>query len=514
MTTKVGAWRVAALVMACALSGTGNAAVEKPAGTPSLFGQSNHSTAVERLQEDIQRAASAFEGADYPVARDLFDAILEDPTLDALAASQRAGILVLSGVATWETGDAIRGRDRFQAALRLDPDNPEIWQLLAAAEQSTGDRERASAHLASLLSRWPERVAQVDPLSVSDLVFEARKDSADRLALMRALFDAGYTRNERGASGTWRELALALLAQGDETKAREVVQRIDDPLVIVDLRSDRRFDAIEDVIASMPSVEDAAAADVERFRQRVQANPGRIDLAADLGTALLVAGRNHDALAQADATLAMIDSADPATLEHIDERIWVMNNRAVALRRLGRLEDAVKQMEQARQLSEGGTTNVSQSLNLGMLYCHMARPHDARRALETLGPMSDYGRMVETSVRQCIALLEGDAPAARHALETLSASRDDAPSALLDALMRAGDVEQAAAELVRQLRSDTSRDAALDFVHTYRVAPALPGTERGRATRQAVLARADVRAAIDEVGRAGEFGIHDLTGIE
>lgn len=54
----------------------------------------------------------------------------------------------------------------------------------------------------------------------------------------------------------------------------------------------------------------------------------------------------------------------------------------------------------------------------------------------------------------------------------------------------------------------------LEAVQAYLTGAVLPGTARRQQTRAAVLERADVQAAIAEVGRVGRFGVHDLTGIE
>lgn len=514
MGTNKSTWRFAAALAACSLAGSALAAVQRPVAVSGSIQAERPSALSVHFLESARRAVGLLEEGDVPAAVTALDAVLADPLLATLSGEQRAFIGWMSGLAAWQMGDKTTARDRLEHATMEDRNNPDIWQALATVEQELENRDRAALYFAKLLQRWPERVSQLETYVVNDLVFQGRGESDERLEMMQAMFDAGWTRDERGASGTWRELAIALLDRGQTGKVRAVVQRIDDPLVLVDLRSDLRFDPVADTIAALPSVEDAAIADVERFRKRVSEHPRRVDLASDLGAALLVAGKNEEALAQSDAALATFAATDEATLEHFDERIWISNNRAVALRRLGRPQEAALEMERARLWTEAGGVNVSQSLNLGMLYCHMGRPADARRVLGKLGPLSDYGRMVELSVRHCIALQDGHMTEAENLVGQLYDRRSDGEAVMLDVLFRTGDVERAAGELMRQLREPASRDEALDMVHTYLMAPALPGTAAARRTREMVLRRADVQAAIALVGRHGQFGVYDLAGIE
>lgn len=501
------AWALAAGLT----SGPSDAAVTKP--VPATAMERPKRADVERFQA-YARSAIELLDRDAKAALLAFDAVIEDPLFSMFNAEQRAITHWMSGIAAWRTGDALDARRRFERATLAHGDNPDIWQALAGVEQQLGNRERASHHLARVYRRWPVRAQEAELEVVSDLVFNTPEESEPRLELLRALFAGGYTHRDRGPSQVWQNLIQALLTQGHVEEARSVARAITDPVVLVSLRTDRRFDPIADVLSTLPSAEEAASLEVERVRSLVARLPTRVDLAVDLGAALLVAGRNEDALRASDDALASTAAADASTLEYADERVWIMNNRAVALRRLGRLDEAARQMEEARPLNEHGQPNVSQALNLGMLYCHLGRPGDARRVIGTLGPLSPYGQMVERSVRHCIAVLEGDAAGARAQVAEIYDHRSDGEGVVLDVLMRSGDESGAAAELIRQLGTSGSRDEAISYVQEFRMAPVLPGTRAARVTRAAVLQRADVQAAIADVGRVGTHGIHDHAGIE
>lgn len=504
------AWIAWALV-AGMTGGASEAAVTKP--VPATAIARPEPADVERFQAYARSAVELLD-RDPKAALAAFDTVLADPLFSMFDAEQRAILHWMSGIAAWRTDDPLDARRRFERATLAYGDHPDIWQALATVEQQLGNRERASHHLARIYRRWPERARDAEIHAVSDLVLNTPTESAPRLELLRALFAGGYTHRDRGPSQIWQHLVTALLAAGHVEEARTVARAVKDPIVLVGMRSDRRFDPIADALSTLPSAEEAAALEVERVRALAMRLPMRVDLAGDLGAALLVAGRNEQALRASDEALASIAAADASRLEYADDRVWIMNNRAVALRRLGRLDEAARQMEQARPLDEDGQPNVSQALNLGMLYCHLGRPRDARRVVGTLGPLSAYGRMVERSVRHCIAMLEGDTAGAGALVAEIYDHRSDGEGVVLDVLMRSGDERRAAAELIRQLGTTASRDAAINYVQDFRTAPALPGTRAARATRAAVVRRADVQAAIARVGRVGTHGVHDHAGIE
>ena len=67
--------------------------------------------------------------------------------------------------------------------------------------------------------------------------------------------------------------------------------------------------------------------------------------------------------------------------------------------------------------------------------------------------------------------------------------------------MDSGDLDGAAAQLIAQLKDTEKRGAALAEVQDYRRPPVLPRMLESRERWNNLLARADVTAAIDEVGR-------------
>ena len=98
----------------------------------------------------------------------------------------------------------------------------------------------------------------------------------------------------------------------------------------------------------------------------MRARPRSLRALTDHTYDLLSTGQNDVVLELTADALARIDAAGPDAPPFDDVaryRPWIMNNRAIALSRLGRRDEALVQLEQARTLDEDGGTNVSQSCN-------------------------------------------------------------------------------------------------------------------------------------------------------
>lgn len=109
--------------------------------------------------------------------------------------------------------------------------------------------------------------------------------------------------------------------------------------------------------------------------------------------------------------------------------------------------------------------------------------------------------MVEHRVLHDAALLRGDGKAAGKALDYSRTHRGDAQLRYLDALVGAGRLDDAAAHVATLLADPFERTPALAWMQDWRLTDALPGEVRYRASREALLERDDVQAAVARVGR-------------
>jgi hypothetical protein len=115
--------------------------------------------------------------------------------------------------------------------------------------------------------------------------------------------------------------------------------------------------------------------------------------------------------------------------------------------------------------------------------------------------MSDFGKMVEQWVRVRAYVQLRNADGVQAALEYLSQHRDESFDIYEGALLEVGDTDAAAELLIARLADPVSRAEALEGVQQYAEVAQLPKAARRNERAKAIVARDDVRAAIERVGR-------------
>ena len=464
-----------------------------------------------RYRSRVAAAEELAKGNDYAAVEKALADAAADPLFDVLPRSDQRALLSSAAWVAMQLGKYAGSRDLYLRATVADPGEPDDWYRMAIMERWLGENEAAASHLIHLATTWPYLADNIQVDQVVALVHGLDPASEKRLALLQALFDAGWTRGKAGASSEWYELALMQVQRGLMAQARATIARIVDPDELAGLQADKRFDALMEDRRPAPTVEEAALQQVERLREQTGLLPRRLRLRTELISALLTVGRDQEALELVDQLLATLASApaDEPPFEDMDESVWLVESRSTALRRLGRIDEALDELVRASRLDEGGGPNVSQMLNLGQFYCGLERPRDALATLGGVGDnISDYGRMVRASTQQCAALGTGNLAAAERALAYLRGHREDSQQVFLDALIEADRLDEAASTLVGLLGSPVDRGDTLRYLQEYREPDPLPGNVQSRARWKALLARQDVQDALARVGRIRRYDIY------
>ncbi len=403
-------------------------------------------------------------------------------------------------------------------------------RLLALPEATSDDRlSRVGAaarlddihevvtSLTELVETNPERLDQ----SRDPFIFRVLNDAntqlphGSTLPVLRALYAAHWKLKwDQEPSALWRDLALLLLEQNRLTEAIDVSSHVTDEYAVISMRADHRFDA---VIAANPArfdVDVAFKRHLEHFQAAAERAPKSLTPRVVVINLLMQQQHYGAALAAADGLVAEIQARNNAKQWYDDfgeQYVWLLDSRSRVLRRVGRWDEGIDQLAAASWVLNKDGKNVSQVINLGELYCDLGNPKDALGTLVRLGTdMSPYGRMQEADVRLDAAIQLKDAEQTQEWLTFAKEDRADAPRTYETALLRTNDVDTAAKWLIERLEDRDQRSAALLSIQDYAVPLRTPRQVELNKKRAALLARSDVQAEIQKVGRIEKYDLEGL----
>jgi TPR repeat protein len=382
-------------------------------------------------------------------------------------------------------------------------------RLASGPEAGRAPSEKAVRSLAALAQRAPGRLPEVADRTVYRMAREASRlplGSEARLELLQALFHAGW-QPASDASWVWRNLALDLLERGLHDRAAEVALRVTEPYTLATMQVDRRFQRLVEAHPQRFDVDEALAHEIARLRVAAEQAPRSLRALVRLLSSLQKAPRYQEVLRLSDEAIRRA-RATGSPYEDADEYLpWLMDERARALRGLGRWQEAADQYAEAARLPEDGRPNASQAINLAGFYCELDRPQEALAAIGGVEDLSPYGRMELEHVRLMAALETGDRASAVRALSYLREHRPDSEDTFQWALVEADELDEAAHLLVDRLADPRRRQAALFSVQDLVERPATPRVALWRARWKTLLSRPEVRTAIAQVGRVERFQI-------
>lgn len=468
-------------------------------------------SAGQRLDDALRLVADKRFDAGLAALQSVIDArsFTSLPGESQYRALHEAGHLE-SGFQRWELA-----RGYMVRAAAMPQANADDQLVLIAIAWRLNDTAQLAQSITVVARKWPGRLADIDEDSLTSFLRSTGQlPRATSLALLRALYTAGF-KLKWGVepSESWRDLVLLLIEQNRQAEAADVSARITDPLVLIEIRADRRFDA---VVAAHPERFDAeAAADrqIKGLQTQDEDGANSLRVKALLMGALLRRQHAAAALAIADEAVAEIrDTNYPERrfVDYLAEHGDLLTERAFALLDLGLWEEGVAQLKAAAGEFEHDRDNVGAAISWAEVECDLGRPAEARSVLAQITEgLSPYGQMRTEGVRLDAATQEGDAAQVERSLSYLRAHRGEAPVSYLAALIVADRLDRAAEELQRQLLAPDTRQDALGNVQTYAPEPGTPRDLEMRQRWQSVLARADVQRVIVRVGRAERY---DLQG--
>jgi beta-barrel assembly-enhancing protease len=453
---------VLVLVVVLNLTACGPSHQMRSEGHPSAVPASSAPEAA-LVSQKIADAKKLVADKNWPEAIKAQQGIIEANSFSRLSGNLQHEVLIAAGEAALYHGSSKLAYEYFVRATSLPKADFDDWYRRLIAAGKVGNTAESVSTLTVLAQRWPDRSIKFRPEYIRHVIDEAKQSGSDSaLPLLQALYDAHWKLKwDIEPSAAWRDLILRLVEKGRLAQAIDVSAHVTDVYVLIAMRADRRFDAV------------------------IAANAAQFDI---------------DAAAKRERLYTDYD-------EYYN---WILDERSDLLERVRRWDDAVAQFTAASNLFEDHAGNVSQLINLAQLYVDLERPKEALEAIGRVAAKpSSYGTMQLERVRLEAASQLGDSLQIARSMQYLEKHRADAPNAYEKALIVVNQLDRAAILLLERLRDKDQRITVLASVQTYAVPPRTPRQIEFYARWRTVLARQDVRAAIQQVGRVEQYELEE-----
>jgi tetratricopeptide (TPR) repeat protein len=458
---------------------------------------------IEAIQDKLVLALQALEQGDYDGALRALDAVVVDPAFKEIPASMQTQVYRLIASVADETGRVDRAWRDWSRVTEADDAVWGDWWARALSAHLADEPVDAVTSLAEAVRLYPALVTEAPEGWIYEIMGTADAHPEAQARLIEALTDAGWEDTE---GWVWMAHAAWLLDGGKTDQALAFVARIEEATPRLLMGTDRRFDGLRAQRPDLFQIEGAAAAELEEARLATEAPEAALSDWNLYAAMLHDEGRLDEALRILDREIAEAErprkpgeaAVDP------DDFIWALDTRSRIRIDMGDIDGGLADLRRAARRPEGGEVNVSHAINLGNLYVKLDRPADALEATldVTAGRLAPYGRIQLAEVRACAHAALGDLDAARAEIAYIEANPTVAPDSTWGVYACVGDEDAAAAALIALLEDPRERLGALYGVQIFAPSPeTTPGALRRQAFHEAVLARPDVSAAIEAVGR-------------
>ena len=247
----------------------------------------------------------------------------------------------------------------------------------------------------------------------------------------------------------------------------------------------------------------------------MEARPRLLSHVVRLGNTLTRSSRDPEALSLANEVIRRVEPGgvaqpanSPSPYDDLDDQYaWILELRAQSLEHLGHFDEAVTIRRHAIEWP-GNKDTVSHRLNLAEKLYDLDRPQEALTVLPPPDKLSAYGRMVIQLARLAAAVEQADDAEASRALAYLREHQDDSAHILQKALVVAGRDDECAALLLSRLNDAALRSEVLVELQDYVEPTSTPRVMQWRARFNLIRERADVRAAINRVGRVDRYSVN------
>jgi tetratricopeptide (TPR) repeat protein len=464
------------------------------------------------LDSEVRAALGSVHDGNTALCGARFDLVLgftHGPEFDRLPVATRR--MVLTRALACSQGEralpALALIRRLEGLATSPREIADANQLLLRDARARDDAPDAARRLIAIIDADPGRVAEWWPPYISPIVQDVAEDDVLSTALLKRLTSLAWTDADSrdAARNGWAQMyAARLLKAGDVAGARKAVARVDDPYVLLQIAEQRRFAPLWPALEAEGRFDWRAVTEaaLKRRQAAAAAAPRTLADALEVQQLLRQLQRYDEAIALGQSLNKRILAGEK--FADADRKAnWVLNELAYVLGDVGRYAEAEAAFKASVATGENGGPSVSQAINWGEALLDLGRPKEALASVDSITDgASPYGEMWADAIRVCANATLNPA-AARTLLDSMKAREDDNGAALTEALLCLDRQDEAAATYVRRLASDKRQEGAISAFRVVAPPPVLTARQKEMDRRkQAVLARPEVRKALDAVGRA------------
>ncbi len=457
----------------------------------------------------LATAESAAKSGDFgPVALMLAKA-LEPSVYTQLSPKRQHEVVVLFGSACMRLGDWPNAHKAFTIATESSAAIRDDWWARMLSARMMNDSADAFASFAHLQTESLDFVGDFSLAEVQDFdeqFSSLADDGRASLALGEALDKVGWQPPDPFAdpSEIWLHYATTLTEKGQIDKAARVAKRIIDPITIILMHADRRFDPI---IAADPDRFDpvkAGEAWLIAMRRAVEQHPSYLEGQIAVARALYILGRNEEALKVLDSALLDLSrgmsNRQPRFVDFSNQTGNALSWKSEILFALGRPDEGLATLKTI--LTFPWAKGLMFDLTLASRLNVFDRPEEALTYLDGPGEgdLSFRRPIFRAEIRACTFAHLNRSKELQEELKYLRAHRTQRPDELALAQLCANDLDGAAATMIEMLRDPKQRFMALEDLQIFSEKGLAPYSKVLRNRLKAISMRADVRASLEPVG--------------
>tara|TARA_R110000868_G_scaffold34829_1_gene125405 strand:+ start:209 stop:1744 length:1536 start_codon:yes stop_codon:yes gene_type:complete len=466
----------------------------------------------------LQAFNAAWQADDFAGATETGDQLIALPIFAAQADSLKYSVLSRLGYAHRRLDETELALSLWAQAETLTDRPAWLNYVRVYAYNTLEEWEQAFEHLV-LLQAQDDGMFDAIQLHIMFAIvdgLESAGEPAHQRELLELLLRA-YDPESALASLDYARLRLARIhaRAGEMDAVLRLARQIDRAPALGSIRTERLFEQLWSIdgFSQMTNLSAGLESELAQAHAVAAAQTDQLEPLVSQVRILLALDRGGEAEALARSADARLRAGE-AFLDADEQVPWLLNDWAYTLYSLGRIEEGNATLRRAGNLTEGGSPNVSQVINLAEMLIYQQRNAEA---LEVIAVMSErsaspYGDMWAWEVQACAHHQLGEFDASAALLANMAEHWADNPAAYQQGLTCAGTIDEAAALLIRRLEDPEHAPSALAALQRYQPAFTAPGMRLATewaAQFDALAERPDVAAALQPVGRVEQSEIVD-----